>query len=774
MPTRYRTREYIPPIVDGNDLSKMNFKDTKELFGRLEKINLENMYLEGESFSGIDFTGATLKNAMMGGASIDKSSLKDANLEGVNFEDGSLEGADLTGAKISGADFIHTDLKDAKLNNIKSSNVCFDLVKASKAEFKNVDFDNKTSFKKAVLTGAKFTKAKLHNTIFANAILKDADLTDADFTDADLTDAKLTHVDLIGTNFTNANLTRIYINAPTLIRTIFTGADLTDAIIDTDMAKIDLSSVVSLKRANLEDLNLQEIILQGVQMQNAKLKKSFMNGANLIEANLTDAILVQTKLMNAKLTGTILTRANLTRSELTGANLVGAILTDAILTGVNLAGANLTGAILTGANLDGANLINATLTGATLTRAILNGTILTGANLEGVIGLVEANNRNQGVAYEIHNQFNFDFDFAKFMETIRKYNEEHSGNKSSHSPASPRSKSDEATPDIQENEDALEITTRLLKPLIDYPVYTQKKNILKRLNIAYELRDEDAIQDTIIFVLLQSPKFIKEYIKGFTNDCAFAYSSGRRTSCIKGQYERIFLNIKTTIQSLCLDTETNDIKSDCKETYKDLYSCFLPDNVDKIMSEWWDLQTDLEDYLTSDKKEFIKKKSAEFKQHFISKYSEKFASAIDKYIEKTFTVAYFDSTVEKPKTPTPIEPQVNIRYSGQNYNFKVVPDITTIGELKSQLLQKLVEDGKISDKNYTVNFIYSGKRYGNDKNAETISSVIGTNYGVVFNALLTLGTGMGKTRKKPKKVKKEQSKRLRLKKLLQTKNMRWN
>ena len=662
MPTRYRNRTYIQPIIDGKNLSKLNFKDTKELFGRLEKINLENMYLEGESFSGIDFTGASLKNAMMGGVSIDKSSLRGANLEGVDFEDGSLEGADLTGAKISGADFIHTDLTDAKLNNIKSSNVCFDFVKASFAEFKGVEFDNNTSFTNAKLHNTDFTNAKLHNAIFTNA---------------DLRYASLYKTELPETNFKDADLTE------------------------------------------------------------ANLSKSDLTGANLTDANLTGAFVNQTNLTGANLTSAKLNRINLRR-----ANLTDAILTGAILTGADLEDANLTGANLTGANLEG-------------------------ANLEGVIGLVEVNNRNQGVAYEIHNQFNFDFDFAKFMETIRKYNEEHSGNKSSHSPASPRSKSDEATPDIQENEDALEITRRLLKPLIDYPVYTQKKKILKQLNIAYERRDEDAIQDTIIFVLLQSPKFIKEYIKGFTNDCAFAYSSGRRTSCIKGQYERIFLNIKTTIQSLCLDTETNDIKSDCKEIYKDLYSCFLPDNVDKIMSEWWDLQTDLEDYLTSDKNEFIKRKSAEFKQHFIDKYSEKFASAIDKYIEKTFTVAYFDSTVEKPKTPTPIEPQVNIRYSGQNYNFKVVPDITTIGELKSQLLQKMVEDGKIPDKNYAVNFIYSGKRYSNDKNAETISSVIGTNYGGTFNALLTSGTGMGKTRKRLKKVKKEQSKRLRLKKLLQ-------
>lgn len=748
MPTRYRTRDYVPPIVDGKDLSKMNFKDTKNLLNGLAEIDLENMYLEGATFDGIDFTGANLKNAMMGGATMEKSSLKGANLEGVDFEQGGLEGADLTGARISEADFITTDLTGAKFNNIKSSNVCFDWARASKAEFKNVDFDNKTSFKKAVLTGAKFTKAKLHNTIFANANLKDADLTDADFTDADLTDAKLIHVDLIGTNFTNANLTRIYISAPTLIQTIFTGADLTDAIIDTDMAKIDLSRVVSLKRANLEDLNLQEIILQGVQMQNAKLKKSFMNGANLTEANLTDAILVQTKLIGAKLTGTTLTRADLTRSDLTGANLVGAILIDAILTGANFAGAILTGANLSGANLTGANL---------------DGVNLEGVNLEGAIGLVQVqvNNRNEGVAYEIHNQFNFDFDFDKFIETIRKYNQEHSGNKSPHSSASPASKSDEATPDIKENETDREITRRLLKPLIDYPSYTRKKNVLKQLNIAYDRRDEDAIQDTIIFVLFQSPKFIKEYINGFSNDCAFAYSSGRRTSCVKGQYERIFLNIRTTIQTQCLDTD--GLKSDCKEIYKELYSCFLPDNVDKIMSEWWDSQTDLEDYLASDKKKFIKRKSAEFKEHFISKYSEKFASAIDKYIEKTFTVAYFDSTVEKPKTPTPIEPQVNIRYSGQNYNFEVVPDVTTIGELKSQFLQKMVEESKIPDANQNVNFIFSGKRYGNDKNAETISSVIGTNYGAVFNALTSSSTGMGKTRKRLKKVKKEQSKRLRLK-----------
>ena len=270
------------------------------------------------------------------------------------------------------------------------------------------------------------------------------------------------------------------------------------------------------------------------------------------------------------------------------------------------------------------------------------------------------------------------------------------------------------------------------------------------MNIAYDGRDEDAIEETITFVLLQSPKFIKKYIYNFTNDCRNAYTTGnKRTSCIKGQYERIFLNVKLAIKLHCLDDNSHGLKSDCKEVFKDLYGCFLPDNTDAIMTEWWDSQTDMDNYpidgTESEKKGFIKKKSAEFKRHFIDKFSKKFAGAIGKYIKKTFTITHFDSALEKPELAVQLQPQVNIKYSGEVYNFKIVVNGTTIGELKGMLLDKLVQDGKLTDINHTVKFVFSGKMYPDDKNGEIVSTVINENYEAVLTAMLK--SNGGQTRK---------------------------
>jgi uncharacterized protein YjbI with pentapeptide repeats len=443
---------------------------------------------------------------------------------------------------------------------------------------------------------------------------------------------------------------------------------------------------------------------------------------------------------------------------------------DANLRGVHLIGTNLSGVPLQGADLTGAILTGANLTGANLTGAILIGANLEGAILTNVIGMEHAileaePGRVLGQAFEIHNQFQFDFDFDKFMEIIRIYNIEQGAEQTSASLPSPNSKSDESEPDLGEDFRDRQITQRLLKPLIDYPGYTQKRNVLKQLNIAYEDRDEDAIQDTITFVLLQSPKFIKKYIYNFTNDCTTAYTTGRRTSCIKGQYERIFLNVKLAIKLYCLDDNSHGLKPDCKEVFKDLYACFLPEDLTSMMNEWWDSQTDMDDYPNDgtepEKMVFINKKSAELKDFFIRKYSEKFAGVIDKYIAKTFTIAHFDSELKKPELAVQLEPQVNIKYDGEVYNFKIVPDRTTIGELKDMLLDKLAEDSKIPDLNYTVRFVFSGKMYPNEKNGEIVSAVINQNYEAGLVATMKSNTGMGKTRKLKKGAK---TKKLQLKK----------
>ena len=531
--------------------------------------------------------------------------------------------------------------------------------------------------------------------------------------------------------------------------------------------------------------------LTGLDLTGANLTDANLEGANLTNAILTDADLTVTDLTGAVLTGAVLQgtdleEADLTGAILTGANLTNANLEDAVLTGVNLTGANLTGAILTGANLTNANLTDTDLTDTDLTDAILTGVNLTGANLTnanladtdltdailtGVIGMVIPEpERVNGEAFEIHNQFKFDFDFNKFMEIIRTYNTEHSANESAPSPASPNLKPDEAEPNLGEDLRDRQITQRLLKPLIDYPGYTQKRNVLKQLNIAYEDRDEDAVQDTIAFVLLQSPNFIKAYIDTFTTDCVNAYKNGRRTSCIKGQYERVFTNVKETIQIRCLDIN-NKLKESCKEVYKDLYGCFLPDDTDAIMNEWWDSQTDADDYpidgTEPEKMVFINKKSAEFKQHFIDKFSKKFAGAINKYITKTFTIAYFDLAFEKLEPAVQLEPQVNIKCNGEVYNFKIT-DTTTIGELKGMLLDKLVEEGKNPDVNYTVRFIFSGKIYPNEKNGELVSVVINKNYEAVLLATIKSNIGMGRTRKQ-KRTKKISGKKISGKKKNRTK-----
>jgi hypothetical protein len=205
------------------------------------------------------------------------------------------------------------------------------------------------------------------------------------------------------------------------------------------------------------------------------------------------------------------------------------------------------------------------------------------------------------------------------------------------------------------------------------------------------------------------------------------------------------------INLLCLSDKTDGLKEDCKEVYKDLYACFVPENITAIMNEWWNSQTDMDDYPNDgtepEKMVFIKKKSAELKDFFIRKYSVKFARVIDIYIAKTFTIAYFDSELKKPEPAVQLEPQVNIKYDGETYNFKIVPDRTTIGELKGMLLDKLVETGKNSDVNYTVRFMFSGKLYPNEKNGEVVSAVTNQNYEAVLIATMKSNTGMGKTKK---------------------------
>ena len=732
-------------------MKKTKFVKTNLSGAQFQGANLENAKFEGAILEGTQFQGANMAKAKMMRAKIIDTNLKGANLTGAN-----LKGAILTGANFESANLTGANLSDTKL-------------------FYKRIIPKPLSFEGANLTDAKFTNARLEKTKFAGANLRSANLTDTFLDNSDFAGADLTSANLKNAGLLSANLAYTYLIGADLTRSFLTYANLRGANLTSANLTGAHGTEMIFTNAVLRDANLTDADLTRVNLRGANLTNSFLTRANLRGADLTGAGLAR-----ADLTGTILAGANLTGAVLIDANLRGTILADAILAGAdlryamllnanlmlgiiidaNLTRANLTGAILTGAILTGANLTGVNLTRANLTHAILAGANLTDANLTNVIGMHQRAEMPQqaepqrmpGQPFEIHNQFNFDFDFVKFMEIIRRYNTEQGADVRTLSPASPNSRSDEAEPELGEDLLGRQITQQLLKPLIDYPGYTQKRNVLKQLNIAYEGRDEDAIQDTITFVLLQSPNFIKKYISNFTNDCITAYNRGRRTSCVKGQYERIFLNIQLVINLLCLNDKTDGLKQDCKEVYKDLYACFVPENISAIMNEWWNSQTDMDDYpidrTEPEKMVFINKKSAEFKDFFIRKYSEKFEGVIDIYIAKTFTIAYFDSELKKPEPVVQLEPQVNIKYDGQTYNFKIVPDRTTIGELKGMLLDKLVETGKNSHVNYTVRFMFSGKLYPNEKNGEVVSAVINQNYEAVLIATMKSNTGMGKTKKR--------------------------
>ena len=117
-----------------------------------------------------------------------------------------------------------------------------------------------------------------------------------------------------------------------------------------------------------------------------------------------------------------------------------------------------------------------------------------------------------------------------------------------------------------------------------------------------------------------------------------------------------------------------------------------------------------------------------------------------------------------------ISPHVTVNYKDSKYKFDIIPDTTTIGELKAMLLQKLGLEPERK-----VMFSYSGKVYRDD--AVIISTIIGEDYSASFGAnILKLGgtrkRGINKNKKtrKPFIIKtKKRNNNYKLKKTKKTK-----
>jgi uncharacterized protein YjbI with pentapeptide repeats len=511
--------------------------------------------------------------------------------------------------------------------------------------------------------------------------------------DAHLEGPHLEDVNFVNAHFNGAHLEGVHLNGRNLSGVHLIGAHLERAylsdahLFDAHLEGAHLQSA-HLERAHLEGAHLEDAVapyvhLTGAHLQGAHLERANLNrarlgyadlrGAHLEGAHLDDGVdFRHADLRGAHLEGAHLEEAGFRwtrdmrrdgrQTNLRGAHLEGAHLWRADLRGANLRDAHLNGAHLTGAKFRGANLRGADLRGADLTdtdfrRADLTGAILTGvinANYAKFAGAIGVNFNNVappviahpvfapggepggapggiapgGIAHQVHNEFKV-LNIVKFMEIIRA----------------------NITRDRIEGE--------LLEKLITYSVTNlpAQTTALRRINDtikSYSGKNGNDVQDVITFVLLQPPLFIERYTEWFVDECLKAYTTDNNQnteSCVKGQYERVFMSLKGVLGLTCNETP------DCPPVYRELLACFKPD-YDKLFRDWFettgqllDAETNYENKLPKEKEAYINSKKAIFKAYVVRQIGKR--HDIDEYLDNQFSGFYaqtFSSGGRKRKT----------------------------------------------------------------------------------------------------------------------------
>jgi hypothetical protein len=132
-------------------------------------------------------------------------------------------------------------------------------------------------------------------------------------------------------------------------------------------------------------------------------------------------------------------------------------------------------------------------------------------------------------------------------------------------------------------------------------------------------------------------------------DCLEAYPfnaklpEANRKSCIKGQYERVFLSMKGTIQVLCLGRP-------CPPLYIELLKCFKPD-YDAFFSEWFygTQDPDADGYSamnSTEKVKYMKAKKAELRAFIVERLGYDIES-IDEYLNNVIQgIKQFEAVYE--------------------------------------------------------------------------------------------------------------------------------
>jgi hypothetical protein len=128
------------------------------------------------------------------------------------------------------------------------------------------------------------------------------------------------------------------------------------------------------------------------------------------------------------------------------------------------------------------------------------------------------------------------------------------------------------------------------------------------------------------------------YITNFTGDCLNAYTHGDPQSCVKGQYERVFMNLQGVLGYTC-----NQDESGCPPVYKELLYCFKPD-YNKLFQDWFemgqdnDAETNYRNKTAVEKEAYINQKKIEFRAYVVTQIGER--PSLDTYLNDSFSGFY--------------------------------------------------------------------------------------------------------------------------------------
>lgn len=398
-------------------------------------------------------------------------------------------------------------------------------------------------------------------------------------------------------NLSGANLERANLRGANLEGAKLMGANLRGAILTgANIKSVDFSE------ANLENAHLDNITsFLGTRFVNAMCHNIILFTSNLIGANFTQTIFQESNLQNINFMGAFLVRANFAECELQGANFSAAHLDDANFEGSDLERTNFIGAYLGGVTFETATVYD-------------NTRFTIGALSPVQLQQLEAQRHVQhqpiqGVAFEVHNQFNA-LNINGITDYLNNFN-----NDINH-PINPNA--------IPNNNEPNNLFTPLIAFINKSELFlpNEKENIKNDLQTRILARVLEygnirqlfpLLRSVINFVSRQENNFIEQYIRVYMQDCLHAYSGNEGASCTKGMVERIITTLNAVSTQMLTEFPEN-------QTYNDIKRLFPNIVFNEVVEEW--ARKYLEDGELHD--EITGLTVEQRKQHFIKFMTEKY------------------------------------------------------------------------------------------------------------------------------------------------------